>query len=355
MTAPGSRDPHNPHDALFRNTFSKVEHVAAELRAVLPPALLSRIDLTTLTLNPGSYVDADLTSSESDLLFTASLGGRPAFVYVLFEHQSSVDELMPLRILKYVVRILERHVGIAGGGKRALPLPLVLPIVLHHSAGGWTGAKRMSALFDPTLVDEPGIAAHVPDFAFVLDDISHISDDDLTQRALGLVPTLTLWALRDARQPGRVAASLGRWMIWFNELLRAESGHEALITIFRYLSLVAEDLTPQVLLSTPAIATPETKDAVMTTLAEHWKSEGRLEGEARGRLEGEARGRLEGEARGRLEGARLVLIAQLELKFGSLSASDHDQVTCATDDDISHWATRILTATSIREVFGRNV
>lgn len=88
------------------------------------------------------------------------------------------------------------------------------------------------------------------------------------------MPTLTLWALRDARHPGRVSGSLSRWMAWFNDLLRAESGREALITIIRYLSLVAEDLTPQALFATLATAAPEAKDAVMTTLAEQWKSEG---------------------------------------------------------------------------------
>src|SRR5688572_15274619 len=215
--ASGSSDPNNPHDALFRTTFSKVEHLAAELRIVLPPALLERIDLSTLALAPGSYVDSALTSCESDLLFTVTVAGRTALVYLLFEHQSSVDELMPLRILKYVVRILERHVRATGGGKRALPLPVVLPIVLHHSATGWTASTQMNALFDASLMDQPTIRAHVPSFSFVLDDISHLSDDDLTERALGLVPTLTLWALRDARQPGRIATSLPRWTTLFRD------------------------------------------------------------------------------------------------------------------------------------------
>lgn len=106
----GSPDPTNPHDALFRKTFSNVENAAAELRAILPEALLSQLDLSTLRLVPGSYVDARLASSQSDLVFAAELSGKPVLIYILFEHQSSVEELMPLRILKYVVQVLDQHV-----------------------------------------------------------------------------------------------------------------------------------------------------------------------------------------------------------------------------------------------------
>jgi predicted transposase YdaD len=89
MGASRPPDPNNPHDALFRMTFSRVEHAAAEFRAVLPPAILARIDLATLVLESGSYVDGELASSESDLLFSVEVAGRRGLVYLLFEH----DEL----------------------------------------------------------------------------------------------------------------------------------------------------------------------------------------------------------------------------------------------------------------------
>jgi hypothetical protein len=48
---------------------------------------------------------------------------------------------MPLRLLRYVVRILESHVQDAATPSLALPLPLVIPVVLHHSETGWTAAR----------------------------------------------------------------------------------------------------------------------------------------------------------------------------------------------------------------------
>lgn len=330
MSSAGPRDLRNPHDALFRRTFSQVEYAAAELRAVLPRELVERLDLATLTLEPGSYIDHELASSESDLLFSAVFGRGKGFVYLLFEHQSSVDELMALRLLKYVVRILDRHVLGLGGGAAALPLPIVIPIVLHHSATGWHASTRLEALFDSSLMAEAAVAIHVPRFEFVLDDISHLTDDDLVGRALGILPTLALWALRDARHPGRVAHSLGRWARMLRDLVRVEGGAEALVTIFRYLSVVAEELTPETIHASLADAAPEVREILMTTLAERWKAEGRIEGKA--------------------EGARLVLLSLLELKFGAVDDAERRQIEGATDLDISRWAKRVLTAASIREV-----
>lgn len=323
--------PDNPHDALFRKTFSTPEHAAAELRAVLPPALLAKMDLSTLALASGSYVDEELASSQSDLLFSVQIQGRAALLYVVFEHQSTVDGLMPFRILKYVVRILDRHIADRAGAPGALPLPVVIPVVLHHSATGWTAATRTEALFDPALLAEPTILERVPRLGFVLDDISHLSDDQLAARALGMLPTLTLWALRDARRPNAVRRSVSRWQSVIRELTTADSGLEALLTIFRYLSLVTQDLPRQTLLATLANTPPEIKDPLMTTLAEGWIAEG----EAKGRVEG------------RVEGIRLMLLRLLTAKFGELPQHLRQRVQTAPEDALSRWTDRAFSADSL--------
>jgi predicted transposase/invertase (TIGR01784 family) len=123
-------DPSQPHDALFKATFAHAGRAAAELRAILPEGLRRQIDFGSLTLVPGSFVDRRLRGTHSDLLFRARIAGRSAFLYLLFEHQSEPDELMVLRLLGYVVHVLERHVAEASHRSSALPLPAVIPIVL---------------------------------------------------------------------------------------------------------------------------------------------------------------------------------------------------------------------------------
>jgi len=82
---------HNVHDALFKATFSQVEHAAGELRVVLPPVITERIDWSTLTLQPGSFVDEALAEQHSDLLFSATLSGKTALIYLLCEHKSGPE------------------------------------------------------------------------------------------------------------------------------------------------------------------------------------------------------------------------------------------------------------------------
>ncbi len=180
-----SKEPKNPHDALFRKTFSNVEHAKAALSAALSHPLLSPIEWSTLRLVAGAYVDAELASSQSDLLFMVELSCKPGVMYLLFEHQSSVDELMPLRVLKYAARILDQHVTATGSGKQALPLPLVVTVVLHHSETGWTAGTGLTDLFDSDLALLTAVAPFVPQLRFVLVDISGLTDDELSARSLG--------------------------------------------------------------------------------------------------------------------------------------------------------------------------
>jgi hypothetical protein len=52
-----------PHDAVFRRIFGVPANAASQLRAVLPPGLAARLDLTRLAPVPGSFVDGSGTST----------------------------------------------------------------------------------------------------------------------------------------------------------------------------------------------------------------------------------------------------------------------------------------------------
>jgi predicted transposase/invertase (TIGR01784 family) len=133
----------SPHDALFRFMFSRPEHAAPLIRSRLPPELARSVDWSSLELQPGSFVDRELEWRHTDLLFGAKLDGRDALVYVLVEHQSTPDPLMPLRVLRYIVRIWDeclRH------DTAAARLPAVLPIVVYHGRAAWTAPLRLRDL-----------------------------------------------------------------------------------------------------------------------------------------------------------------------------------------------------------------
>ena len=179
----------NVHDKLFKGTFSQVEHARGQIARMLPAGLVGRVDFASLALCPGSFVDEALKERHTDLLFSVSISGHTALLYLLLEHQSQADALMPFRMLRYMVRIWEDYLR---SHPKAALLPAIVPLVVHHSKEGWTAATSLEELLDLDAEARAMIASHVPRFTFLLDDISFESDEALRGRAMSALGRLVL-------------------------------------------------------------------------------------------------------------------------------------------------------------------
>src|SRR5690242_4085343 len=78
-----------------------------DLLRILEPALAERLDFSRAVRENRSFVPADLQKRETDLLFRVpfsgqSRAGAEVWVYLLLEHQSRRDRLMPLRLYQYL-------------------------------------------------------------------------------------------------------------------------------------------------------------------------------------------------------------------------------------------------------------
>lgn len=197
-----------PHDALFKFAFSNPERAAAVLRTALPPALARRIAWDTMKALPSELIGERLGALHADLLFEVRIGRRKAVLLLLFEHQSSSDEWMPLRLLSYAAQIWTNH-------HRRHPrarLPAMIPVVLHHSATGWSSAREFSELIELEAEDLALVREYLPNFRFLLDDLSHDRDDQLRDRmaegAGDVLAQLALLLLKSSREDGDHAARL---------------------------------------------------------------------------------------------------------------------------------------------------
>ena len=159
----------HPHDALFRYTFSQPEYAAQLIRGNLPGAIAERIDWASIKDVSGSFIDKESAWRHTDLLFQASLSGRDAYVYLLFEHQSTSEPLMALRMVGYLVRIWEK---IVKDKPNAKAIPAVIPLVLYHGKEGWHAAKSFGDLIDIDEQTKRAMGALIPDFRYILDDLS---------------------------------------------------------------------------------------------------------------------------------------------------------------------------------------
>jgi predicted transposase/invertase (TIGR01784 family) len=314
-----------PHDAVFRRVLGEPVNAASQLRAVLPDVLVDRLDLDRMTRVSGSFVDATLQWRHSDLLFTVPLQGREAFVYVLVEHQSSSDPLMPFRMLRYLVRIWDRYLK---EHPEATRLPVVIPLVVHHNRRPWSGSTQLLDLF--TLDPDAAEAAreYLPRFRFILDDLTRLDEHTLRARPLTPPVRVTLLLLKIAAGNPRLAADLGRWADDLRAILDGPGGVEEFGALLRYIELVGEAPAGE-LHDLVVTVGPKAEEVYMTT-AEMLRAEGEARGEARGRAR--------------------ALVQLLTLKFGPLSQTALDTVHAATTDQLETWTARVLTAHTLEQV-----
>jgi hypothetical protein len=251
-----------------------------------------------------------------------TLDGRDAYLYVLLEHQSRSDRLMPLRILRYMIRIWDEHL-------RAHPdaalLPPIVPIVVHHSAAGWKAPVAFLDVLDIAADLKPSLARHVPSFEFLLDDVSAAQDEDLRSRAMTTLARLSLFCLARARTSSDFIGELRRWSDALGELAEAPNGVAALAMVVSYI-LQVTDTPPEQVRDLLSQLGPKAEEAYMTgeqVLVE----------------------------RGRLEGRAEMLLQQLTFKFGALPGAVEQRVCSASVDELDAWAVRLLSAEVIGDVF----
>jgi len=179
---------HNPHDKFFKESFSRKETAVALFKEFLPPSIVQAVDWDTLKNIPCSFIEESLRESRSDLLFevhgVAEFGDLPFRIYCLFEHQSTQDKWMPLRLLSYMVHIWERFVKENPTSKT---LPPIIPIVLHQSLEHWRVSVHFQDLLDiPTHLKE-ALSVYQPNFSHLLIDLPEIKDTQRLDLSLAVV------------------------------------------------------------------------------------------------------------------------------------------------------------------------
>jgi predicted transposase/invertase (TIGR01784 family) len=318
-----------PHDDLVRAILSHPEHAAGELRYLLPPEVGARIDWTTLELVPGNFVEEALQGSYTDLLFRVRLGGQAAFLYVLFEHQSTPDALMPFRHLEYAVRFWKTWLADHPDATR---LPVVIPMLLCHAPRGWTVATRFEELLDVDDETRALILDFVPRFRTLVDDLTVEPDDSLRARAMSAVGRLMLWCLKTARSTEDLLDGLARWAAVFREARRSANGATALGFIWTYILCVHDAPQESVLPRLNAVLDEEQKKEM--SLADHLREKGRKEGEKKG-IE---------------KGKREVVQRQLQHRFGPLPPEALERLQHAAPSELDQWVDRVLTAATLTDV-----
>jgi len=308
-----------PHDALFKVTFAKLRHARGLLRQLLPARFVERARWDTLRIESGIAVsDEDLDEQRMDILYSVRVGGKRVLVYVLAEHQSTVDAWMVFRMLSYLVAIWKAY---RARYPRAKKLPLVIPMVVHHSPTGWTAPVAFEAMLnaDAELLD--AVRPHVPCFELLLDDLAVQSDDALrARREMTPGGRLAILSLKHGRDPIAVRIQV------LSPDGKAAGARDVLAAILRYILETSRTEPAKVRGLLVRQLGRRQAEEIMTT-AEMLRREGKAEGK------------------------REALLQLLRQRFGRLPAATVARIDKADADVLGVWFGRALTAESRDEVF----
>lgn len=297
----------NPHDKLFRDTWSDRTVAQDFLRNYLPSDILALLDLDALEIVKDSFVTPALQEYFSDVLYKVMFAGRPGYVYLLFEHKSYPETWIHLQLLDYLVSIWRLHLQQQPGSRRKKKprLPVVIPLVLYHGQKRWTTPLSFAEQFD---VSDDVLRRYLPDFEYILRDLTDYSDDDIRGAVLGRVALLLLKHIFDPDLASRLPSILGLMHDLFEQ--RQDDGLRYLRTFLRYVMSASEKVTRKNLetIVIQALSNYAKGGEVVMTLAEQLQKEGYEQG----MQQGMQRGMQQGMREGLIEGIAL----SLDLKFG---------------------------------------
>ena len=303
---------HQPHDRLFKRVFGAPAEAASFLQARLPARLSRSLRWPTLKRLPASFVAPDLRGTASDLLFEIGYAApgaaqAPLWLYLLFEHQSTPDYWLRLRLLGYCCGIWEHDRQVH---KDAGYLRPILPLVFYQGPTGWQHSPQFADLFPAATRDWPWL----PRFEHVLFDQTQMSPAQAAGSVRARLLQLTMMhafsrAVREAR---------ARMRPLFDDLVREGSGGQDDMKMFmHYIAETGPDDTSEAM---GDILSHTAAGGELMTSGERLRQEGRdqmrdqmrnemravaerrhREGRSEGQQEGHREGRLEGQREGRLE------------------------------------------------------
>lgn len=314
----------NIHDTFFKHSLGNAAAAGTFLREHLPPRIAALLSPEPPEPDSTTYVDEHLAQHHSDLVFRVRLNtGEDTLAYVLFEHKSSPDPATPLQLLRYIVRVLakwhDKH--------RRLPLPVVLPLVVHQGPKGWKSSTQFIDLFGsvPRL-----LRPYLLSFRHALVDLAHIDDRKLSADPRLSARLKTMKYVQRPELPQRLVT-----------ILEPELDDDVDIKpILRYINNGPVPVSVEVIQAA-------LRERLGRCRQEEIMGHFTQEFEARGHAKGLAKGRTEGEARGEAK----ALIRLLEKRFGEVTSDQRDRIFASDIASIEAWFDCALEASDLQSIF----
>lgn len=197
-------------DRSIRRLFQNKPNVEALVK-MIEPNLAAHIDFEYLVPANRSLLPETLREQQADILFSVPFKSQDTsetlLIYILIEHQSTVDEMMGFRVLFYMMLIWDAHRReweTRRVPKNERKFPPMLPIVFYTGDRRWETPLTLESV-----MSLPGeLSRFVPRFDILFFGVKSADIETLTRTGDPLG-----WLLRVLQNEGGDKASLSRALI----------------------------------------------------------------------------------------------------------------------------------------------
>ena len=287
--------PHQPHDKFFKSFFANKQHANGLLSGVLPPSLLEKCDLNTLSLDTTSYVDEHLKTHFADLVYSCKLKNkRKIYFTFLLEHKTTPSAYPHLQLLRYFLNIWEKEV------KQRKPLSVIIPVIIYHGRRRWE-AKPFESYFSlrPDK-DTPDLLPYLPVFSYLLTDLSQ-TDKAFIKESFQLKNVRMALMLMKHIYRQLTPELMSEIFEGLDKLLEREEGENFYRQILVYLFSTTDQLQYMEILDQLSKA-PEKSKKIRMTIAEQLERKGMEKGIEQGMEKGIEKGMEKGIEKGMEKG-----------------------------------------------------
>ena len=121
------------HDKIFRTVLDR----KSDALALINKALNTQLEVQEIEKYNSSFINKVFQNREADIVYKI----KDRSIFILIEHQTKVDYLMPYRILEYEVAIMQSAIDLDKIKNKESKIPLVIPIVLYTGNKKWNAKK----------------------------------------------------------------------------------------------------------------------------------------------------------------------------------------------------------------------
>ncbi len=282
----------NAHDKIFRDLLSDEEEAVKFINKFLKSQ--KKLKSGDIEKYSNSYITKEYKNRESDIVYKI----KNTNTFILIEHQSYVDALMPYRMLEYSVEIMRSAMNQEKAKSSKYKCPEVVLIVLYTGNEKWNAEKEYKKISD----NEFYYGTAVTNSIYNLVDIHDykieelVNGESMVEKAMAIEKCKTEEELIETLE-GVIGAT------------KEEKDKEKIRRIIQYIlrPIIGQEET-QILLNKLKKEENTMAGMLMTNLMEERRKlieESEKRGEKRGEERGEKRGIKLGEERGEKRGIKL--------------------------------------------------